>query len=117
MSPEPTPAFILFANVRGKIPDPKAAYADLRAAVCLEDGVAIEDIDPREGWDLSRRRYEEVREQWRGWLAEDPDPYWYLQIRAWWLDRRPQWDDDWLTPEAPALPEPSMLPLFEMETV
>jgi hypothetical protein len=109
-----TPAFIMFANVRHRVPDPLSAYADLRAAVCLEDGVAIEDIDPREGYDLSRRRYEAVRDQWRGWLAENPDPYWYLQIRNWWLQRRPEWDDDWLAPEV-TTPDPLMLPLFELE--
>lgn len=107
-----TPAFILFANVRGRVPDPLAAHADLRAAACLEEGVAIEDIDPREGYDLSRRRYEEVREQWRRWLAVEPDQYWYLQVREWWIECRPGWDDDWLAPEAPV---PDLVPLFDLK--
>jgi hypothetical protein len=102
-------------------PDRRTSLADLRAALCLETDVVIDDIDPREGWNISRSAYESVRERWQFELADDPDSWWldrkYLEARAIWLRLRPEWDDDWLAPETPTESDPSMIPLFELETV
>jgi len=104
-------------------PDRRTSMADLRTAICLKNGVHIDDIDPASGYDHSRAGYETVRASWSRLYAEDPnakDSAWfarhYAKARANWLRIRPDWDDDWLAPETPAVPEPSMLPLFELET-
>jgi hypothetical protein len=103
-------------------PDRRTSLADLRTAICLKNGVAIDDIDPASGYDHSRAAYERARASWRRHIAEWPEAQYaqrpsYADARANWLRIRPDWDDDWLAPEAPAGPELLMLPLFELETV
>ena len=58
--------------------DVRAALADARTALCIARGVALDEIDPASGHDLSRAAYE---------AAFD-----------WWSARRPQYTggDDWL---------------------
>ena len=97
-------------------PDRRTSLADLRAALCLELGVDMADIDPASGYSYSRNAYEHVRSLWRRAFAEAPDSSWvernYREVRAKWLARRPDWGDDWL---ATALPSLTMLPIFELE--
>jgi len=80
-------------------PDWRAARADLRAASCLASGMAVADIDPRQGYDISRAAYESVRAQWQELLATDGDNAWtqrsYREVRSMWLTYRPDWNDDW----------------------
>ena len=99
-------------------PDRRTSLADLRTALCLELGVDMADIDPASGYGYSRDAYEHVRSLWKRAFAEDPDSSWvernYREVRAKWLARRPDWDDDWLAAAPPSL-TPTMLPIFELE--
>lgn len=106
-------------------PDRRTSLADLWTAVCLELGVDIDDIDPAKGLNVSRSAYESSRRSWVRLYAEEPNARtssWFerncREARANWLKRHPEWDDDWFAPEAAPLPEPepSMIPLFELET-
>lgn len=74
-----------------------------RMALCFARGVALEDIDPVHGYDLSRAAYDRSRKSWwrlvaddggeiRGWVAEH-----MATARADWLRRRPEYvqPGDW----------------------
>lgn len=103
-------------------PDRRTTMADLRIALCLECGVDIADIHPARGTDWSRSAYENSRFSWQRYIAEEPsarhsnpDRPGYPEARANWLQLHPEWDDDWLAPEATTAPEPDLIPLFELE--
>lgn len=99
-------------------PDRRTSLSDLRIALNLDLGVDMADIDPASGYDHSRDAYELCRFTWQRAFAEDPDSSWvernYREVRAKWLARRPDWDDDWLAAAPPSL-TPTMLPIFELE--
>lgn len=44
--------------------DRRTSTADARIALCLARGVAMDDIDPASGYDLSRRAYDAARQSW-----------------------------------------------------
>jgi len=96
-------------------PDRRTSLADLRIALCLELGVDMADIDPARGTNVSRAAYEKARHSWRRHASEEPNfpERMYREARANWLARRPDWDDDWLAPEAPV---PDLVPLFDLTT-
>jgi hypothetical protein len=112
-------AHLAMTGVPDDAPDRRTTMADLRIALCLEIGIDIDDIAPASGHDHSRSGYESVRSSWQRALADDPGSSWlernYREVRANWLAIRPDWDDDWLVPDAPA-PDPLLIPLFELET-
>lgn len=107
---------LAMVSLRDDAPDRRTSLADLRTALCLECGVDIVDIDPASGFNYSRSAYEDVRASWRRELADNPGSSWlerhYAEARANWLAHRPDWDDDWVIPDAP---EPLLIPLFELE--
>jgi hypothetical protein len=95
-----TRAAIAMFALAENAPDRRTSLADLRIALCLEIGVAIEDIAPASGHNISRRSYENIRAQWQEVMARDPDSEWcrrsYDQVRRSWLRHQPEWTDDWL---------------------
>lgn len=96
-----TRAAMAMFSLAENAPDRRTTLADLRIALCLEIGVAIEDIAPASGHNISRRSYENIRAQWQDVMACDPDSEWcrrsYDQVRRTWLRHRPEWTDDWLS--------------------
>lgn len=88
--------------------DGRTSVADARAALCLAQGVPLDEIDPASGHDLTRRAYESVRASWRwnaGMHGLDEDgglTDWFARVHdealAWWAARRPEFTDgdDWL---------------------
>lgn len=87
--------------------DIRTSLADARAALCIAQGVPIEDIDPASGCNLSRAAYERSRASWR-WnatmhgLDDDGLSEFFARLHdevfAYWAARRPQFTDgdDWL---------------------
>ncbi|GGV37376.1 hypothetical protein GCM10010293_41170 [Streptomyces griseoflavus] len=82
--------------------DHQTSMADARIALCVAEGISLDDIDPASGYSLSRASYESVRESWRytvkahGWsecYRGDLE-----EVRAYWSERRPEFTegDDWL---------------------
>jgi len=83
--------------------DVRAALADARTALCIARGVALDEIDPASGHDLSRAAYENARASWRRHVAmhgfsDEYDRPAYEAAFDWWSARRPQYTggDDWL---------------------
>ncbi|MCQ8831814.1 hypothetical protein [Streptomyces malaysiensis] len=100
---------VLFHYARVITSDPVAeadrhgAMADARIALCIANGVAIDDIDPSSGYDLSRRAYDEVRQSWREMVEQHGfnelyDRPRYEKAHAFWVERRPEFTagDNWL---------------------
>ena len=83
--------------------DGRTSVADARAALCIAQGVPVDEIDPASGHDLSRSAYEDVRLSWRRQVAMHGFSEQYDRPRlesavGWWTARRPQFTagDDWL---------------------
>lgn len=80
--------------------DARTGTADARAAINVARGVDHADIDGL-GLSINRDAYEHSRESWLRALREHPSDR-EIQlahaVRADWLARRPQWDDDWGIP-------------------
>ncbi|GAA1065252.1 hypothetical protein GCM10009574_028650 [Streptomyces asiaticus] len=83
--------------------DRLGAMADARIALCIANGVAIDDIDPSGGYNLSRRAYDEARRSWREMVEQHGfnelyDRPRYQKAYAFWAERRPEFaaGDDWL---------------------
>jgi hypothetical protein len=82
--------------------DHRTSMSDARIALCAARGVALDDIDPTTGHDISRPAYERSRSEWRRHIEQQGwDVYTaaqYAEVRARWEARRPEWvaDDDWL---------------------
>ncbi|MEW2302021.1 hypothetical protein AB0958_18945 [Streptomyces sp. NPDC006655] len=82
--------------------DQRTSMADARTALCIESGVALEDIDPSTGYDLSRRGYDSARASWvsvvkyhgltQGYIRPD-----LASAFAYWARVRPEFaaGDDW----------------------
>ncbi|MFC1405814.1 MULTISPECIES: hypothetical protein [Streptacidiphilus] len=90
---------LLFHYAREGSPDPVAeadrrtSMADARTALCIESGVALEDIDPATGYDHSERAYRRVRADWAQ-QVEQRGADWYIRRDVrWaygiWLEARP----------------------------
>lgn len=82
--------------------DNRTSMNDARIALCIESGVALEDIDPTTGHDWSRRAYGSVRASWVSTVKYHGLTDGYLQpdLRdafAKWAERRPEFaaGDDW----------------------
>ncbi|MER6314593.1 hypothetical protein ABT237_12595 [Streptomyces sp. NPDC001581] len=78
--------------------------ADARAGICLASGVAIEDIDPATGYNLSRQSYDRARASWVDLVRQHGASEFYeipdiAKARASWARKRPEFveGDDWLT--------------------
>lgn len=84
--------------------DRATSMADARTALCLARGVAVEDIHPARGTDLSLRAYRSARGSWARLLAEQVTD-WTVQgcrqARDHWAAVRPGYlaDEPW--PELP----------------
>lgn len=83
--------------------DGRTSVADARAALCVAQGVPLEDIDAASGHDLSRSAYEDVRLSWRRHVemhgfSEEYDRPRYENAFTRWAARRPEFTagDDWL---------------------
>lgn len=90
-----------YAN-RGWDADNRTSMNDARIALCIESGVALEDIDPTTGHDWSRRAYDNVRASWVSIVKYHGLTDGYLQTGlrqafAVWAERRPAFaeGDDW----------------------
>jgi hypothetical protein len=81
--------------------DNRTSMNDARIALCIEQGVALEDIDPTTGHDRSLRGYNSVRSSWvdavkyhglTEYLQRD-----MAEVFADWAGRRPEFavGDDW----------------------
>jgi hypothetical protein len=83
-------------------PDARTTLADLRTALCIASGTALDDIDPAQGYDTSRRSFDAACTSWRqgplGLTCERMRTS-YERARAYWQARRPEWMADW-----PAVP-------------
>ncbi|MFD0393400.1 hypothetical protein ACFQ3Z_16340 [Streptomyces nogalater] len=84
--------------------DNRTSMADARTALCIESGVALEDIDPATGHDWSRRAYDNVRASWVSTVKYHGLTDGYLQAGlreafGRWAERRPEFTegDDWET--------------------
>jgi hypothetical protein len=82
--------------------DNRTSMNDARIALCIERGVALEDIDPTTGHDWSRRGYDHVRASWVSTVKYHglTDGYLQADLRdayARWAERRPEFaaGDDW----------------------
>lgn len=83
--------------------DAHASLCDARAAACLANGVAVEDIDPATGYNISATAYETARESWREYVRSHGLDEWYMRPRferayGFWAAHRPDLaaGDDWL---------------------
>lgn len=88
-------------------PDARTTLADLRSALCIAHGVDLDDIDPAQGYDMSRRSFDTACLSWRGVLGLSSERMrtGYERARAYWQARRPEWMADW-PPVPPAEAEP-----------
>ncbi|MFG2847419.1 hypothetical protein ACGF12_30265 [Kitasatospora sp. NPDC048296] len=84
--------------------DRHTSMADARTAICLAAGVAIDDIDPASGYDLSHRAYRRARASWIDLIRQHgADEFYSLpnlaEARAYWAEKRPEFivGDDWAT--------------------
>ncbi|WP_432041079.1 hypothetical protein [Streptomyces chartreusis] len=82
--------------------DRLTSLADARAAMCLATGVDVEDVDPTDGYNISRRAYESSRRSWVDHMKGSGLSYYYVrpdleEVVARWTRRRPQFveGDDW----------------------
>jgi len=83
--------------------DNRTSVCDARAALCIAQGVPLDQIDPASGYDLTRAAYESVRTSWRRHVqmhgfSEEYDRPDYEAAFGYWAARRPQFTDgdDWL---------------------
>jgi hypothetical protein len=82
--------------------DRETSMVDARIALCVAEGIAIDDIDPASGYSLSRKSYESVRQSWRYTIREHGWSECYRrdleEVLAYWAARRPEFTegDDWL---------------------
>lgn len=85
-----------------QVADRMTSLADARIALCVAQGDSLDDIDPANGYSLSRESYEHVRQSWRNQAKQ---PGWTESLRsdlekaiAFWSARRPEFTegDDWL---------------------
>ncbi|MFJ1932652.1 hypothetical protein ACIOGZ_08255 [Kitasatospora sp. NPDC088160] len=86
--------------------DRRTSMADARTAICLNSGVALDDIDAASGYNYSRRAYDRVRASWVDLIRQHGYSEFYEmrdidEVRARWAEKRPDFveGDDWL-PEA-----------------
>ncbi|MQY15128.1 hypothetical protein SRB5_53060 [Streptomyces sp. RB5] len=84
--------------------DRQTSMADARTALCLESGVAVDDIDPATGYDHSRRAYDAVRASWIDHIRQFGISHRHTRpavdwIHDHWTQARPQFTggDDWVT--------------------
>ncbi|MEU0739235.1 hypothetical protein [Streptomyces sp. NPDC006134] len=83
--------------------DRRTSLADARIALCLESGVAIDDIDPASGYNHSRAAYDRARASWIDLIRHHGASSNYEvrdieRARARWVEVRPEYvTDDWLT--------------------
>ncbi|MGW0846794.1 hypothetical protein ACWD26_43110 [Streptomyces sp. NPDC002787] len=70
--------------------------------MCLARGVDVDDIDPADGYDISRRAYESSRRGWVDIMRHSGLSYFYVRpdlekVVASWTRRRPEFieGDDW----------------------
>lgn len=70
--------------------------------MCLARGVDVDDIDPTDGYDISRRAYESSRRSWVDNMQSDGLSYFYVRphlekVVANWTRLRPEFieGDDW----------------------
>lgn len=65
-----------------------------RMALCFANGVAIEDVDPVHGYDISSEAYERSRASWWLLVRDEPTSEWGArtvdEVRARWIKRRPE---------------------------
>jgi hypothetical protein len=95
-------AALMFRIAGSYDPDKRTSMNDARIALCIERGVALEDIDPTTGHDWSRRAYDNVRASWVSTVKYHglTDGYLQTDLRdafAKWAARRPEFavGDDW----------------------
>lgn len=73
--------------------DLRTSVADARAALCIAQGVALDDIHSATGYNVAPDTYRKVRAMWLGMLAERPGDQYrradWEQIRTRWIERRP----------------------------
>lgn len=75
--------------------DNRTSMADARTGICLAAGVAINDIDPATGYDISARAYQNVRQSWvttirlHGWCGDYRPESDLPDVFAAWVERRP----------------------------
>lgn len=75
--------------------DRHTSLADARAGICLAAGVALDDIDPASGYDISEQAYRRVRQSWvttimlHGWSGECRPESELPGVLASWTRRRP----------------------------
>lgn len=83
--------------------DQRTSMADARIALCLKQGVAMDDIDPSSGYNHSRPAYDRARASWVGLIEQhgfsefyDREPM--EKAYANWTAHRPQFTagDEWL---------------------
>lgn len=88
-------------------PDARTTLADLRTALCIASGVALDDVDPAQGYDMSRRSFDTACVSWRGVLGLSSERMraGYERARAYWQGRRPEWMAEW-----PAVPPDQVEP-------
>jgi hypothetical protein len=82
-------------------PDARTTLADLRTALCIASGIALDDIDPAQGYDTSRRSFDAARASWGQGplgLTSERMRTGYERATAYWQARRPEWMTDWPTP-------------------
>lgn len=78
-------------------PDFRTSLADCRIALCLAHGIALEDIDPGLGWNISEAGYRSVRDTWTD-TAATGDYFMRVpfdQVREIWRHLRPDLIHDW----------------------
>lgn len=84
-------------------PDMATSRADARTALCIAQGVAMEDIDPSLGYDRSERAYQNVRASHVRNLREQPGSEYAARDARWahdlWMGHRPDLTegDDWIS--------------------
>ncbi|NUU20956.1 MAG: hypothetical protein HOV68_05480 [Streptomycetaceae bacterium] len=107
---------LLFRVVGQGGPDMAASRADARIALCIERGVALDDIDPSLGYDHSERAYASVRGQHVDRLASRPGDCWVVRdaLQAYFAWRRARPDlagnDNWFADADRASPGPEPRP-------
>ena len=94
--------WLLQAVVGAGGPDMATSRADARTALCIAQGVAMEDIDPSLGYDRSERAYRSVRASHVRNLREQPGSEYAARDARWahaiWQRHRPDLaeGDDWI---------------------
>lgn len=75
--------------------DKNTSMADARTALCFANGVALDDIDPATGYNISECAYQNVRRSWvgnikeHGWAGECRPESELPEVFAIWERRRP----------------------------